>query len=85
LLGQYYFQRGMGIGPANPAQSIAYIRKALTCDSTNADIWYNMGGAYFSLQKYDSAAYAWNKTLQINPNNADAQRGLQALVSVKKN
>jgi tetratricopeptide (TPR) repeat protein len=47
-------------------------------DSTYAQIWYNIGGAYFTMQRYDSAKYAWLKTLEYKPDNEDAKRGLQA-------
>jgi cytochrome c-type biogenesis protein CcmH/NrfG len=60
------------------------MKKALMHDSTNANIWYNIGGAYFTIQQYDSARYAWLKTLQYQPDNADAKRGLSAITSVKQ-
>lgn len=86
LLSNLYFQKGMEMGQhGNAHEAIVYMKKALRHDSANANIWYNLGGAYFSVQNYDSAYYDWNKTLQINPDNADAKRGLQALSLVKKN
>jgi protein O-mannosyl-transferase len=48
-------------------------------DSTYAQIWYNIGGAYFTKQQYDSARYAWMKALQYKPGDEDAKRGLSAL------
>jgi hypothetical protein len=86
LLSQMYFQKGIAVGQSGHArEGIVYMKKALKHDSMNADIWYNLGGAYFTIQQYDSAKYAWLKTLQYKPDNADAQRGLQAINSVKKN
>jgi protein O-mannosyl-transferase len=85
LLTKYYFQKGIEIGQNNPVESIRYMRQALLHDSSNADIWYNIGGAYFTMREYDSAKYAWIKTLQYKPDNADAKSGLAALASVKKN
>jgi protein O-mannosyl-transferase len=86
LLSQMYFSKGIEIGKSgNPRLGVIYMRKALLHDSTNADIWYNIGGAYFTIQQYDSARYAWMKTLQYQPGNADAKRGLSAIASVKKN
>lgn len=86
LLSQMYFSKGIETGKnGNPALGIVYMKKALLHDSTNTDIWYNIGGAYFTLQKYDSAKYAWTKAIQYKPDNADAQRGLSALTPIKKN
>jgi protein O-mannosyl-transferase len=85
LLSKFYFQAGMSMGPTNPRGGIVYMKKALMHDSTNADIWYNLGGAYFTMRQYDAAGYAWMRTLQYKPDNADAKKGLSALASVKKN
>jgi len=80
LLSQYYFAQGINLGKSgNPKEGIIYMKKALFHDSTNSDIWYNIGGAYFTIQRYDSARYAWMKALQYKPDNEDAKRGLQAL------
>lgn len=80
LLSHYYFLNGMDYGKSGKYQlGVNYMRKALFDDSTNADIWYNIGGAYFTLHKYDSARYAWLKALQYKPDDVNAQRGLQAL------
>jgi protein O-mannosyl-transferase len=86
LLSKMYFSKGLELGKTgNPRLGVIYMRKALRHDSTNGDIWYNIGGAYFTMQQYDSAQYAWMKTLQYQPENADAKRGLSALSPVKKN
>ena len=80
LLSHYYYVDGMNLGKAGKLQEgVNYMRKALFPDSTNPDIWYNIGGAYFTLKKYDSARYAWLKTLRYQPDNANAKRGLSAL------
>ncbi len=80
LLSHMFFQKGLELGKTGqPQQAVIYMRKALLHDSTNANIWYNMGGAYFTIQRYDSAKYAWMKTLQYQPDNADAKRGLAAM------
>jgi protein O-mannosyl-transferase len=84
LLSQFYFNQGMDLGKSGkPHEGIALMNKALIYDSANSDIWYNIGGAYFTIQKYDSAKYAWLKALQYKPGNIDAQRGLQALQQSK--
>lgn len=84
LLSQFYFTKGLDIGKSGkPQDGIAYMKKALLWDADNSDIWYNIGGAYFTIQKYDSAKYAWTKAVQLKPDNEDAKRGLQALSQSK--
>lgn len=56
--------------------------KAIRLDPKNADLWYNLGGAYFDELKYDSAYYAWSKALQINPNHAPTKKAI-ATLSIK--
>jgi protein O-mannosyl-transferase len=85
LLSGFYFNQALEMGKnGNPQEGISYLEKALLHDSANSDIWYNLGGAYFTLKEYDSAKYAWTKALQYKPDNADAKRGLSALVPVEK-
>lgn len=43
-------------------------------DPSSAEAWYNLGGAYFNQRKYAKAKQAWERSLQINPNYADAKR-----------
>lgn len=85
LLSKYYLLQGLDFGKnGNPKAGIISMKKALLHDSTNADIWYNMGGAYFTIHLYDSARYAWLKALQYKPGDEDAKRGLQALQQQNK-
>ncbi len=85
LLSQFYFSKGLEFGKNGRAQEgIVYLKKALIQDTANfTNIWYNLGGAYYTIQQYDSARYAWNMALHYNANNTDAQRGLQALSQIK--
>ncbi len=50
----------------------------------NADIWDNLGGAYFTARMYDSARYAWGVTLKLNPRHPDALKGMNALEQLSK-
>ncbi|HXB10768.1 MAG TPA: glycosyltransferase family 39 protein [Bacteroidia bacterium] len=81
LLGQCYLSRGLitGKNSANIDAAIQIMRKGIPYDSTNANIWYNIGGAYFTIRKYDSARIYWTRTLQLKPDFKDAQRGMSAL------
>ncbi len=83
LLSQFYYNQGMDLGKSgNTQKGIHYLKNALLYDSANSDIWYNLGGAYFTVQRYDSARYAWLKAVQYKPDNEQAKRGLSALVQV---
>jgi len=69
--------------------SILYFYKAIDADATNHEAWYNLGGAYYTIARYDSAVYAWNKTLALKPDYENAIKGLEAaknnLLEKKKN
>ena len=43
------------------------------------EAWYNLGGAYFNTGRYPQAKYSWERALQLNPNYAEAKRGLQMI------
>jgi tetratricopeptide (TPR) repeat protein len=76
----YYYNKGIQKGAdKNFQESISCFLTALRYDSTNADIYYNLGGAYFTIQKLDSARYFFRETLKRNPQNAEADRGLKVI------
>lgn len=57
---------------------------SLRYDSVNADTWYNLGGAYFTIQRFDSARVCFTKALQLKPDYEEAARGLGALNAISK-
>ena len=80
ILATYYYQQGMQKGvQKNFRESVDDMLHAAQYDSLNTDILYNIGGAYFSMNQKDSAAWYWNKTLKINPAYQQAAQGLAAL------
>ena len=81
LLGMCYLNKGLLVGKNtnNLDAAIQVMRKGIEFDPNNPNIWYNIGGAYFTIKKYDSARIAWTRTLQLKPDFNDAQRGLNAL------
>ncbi len=79
LLGTTYYNEGMKIGNKNPKEAIRLLEKAIAIDSLNADYWYNLGGANFTVKDYEKARYAWMKTLQLKPDFSEAQQGMNAL------
>jgi len=55
--------------------------RALQLDSTNADYWYNYGGLLFTIRDLANAHSAFQRTLKLKPDYADAQKGLDAIKS----
>jgi tetratricopeptide (TPR) repeat protein len=85
LLGQSYLHKAMEIGKnGNLAAAIEEMKKGLPYAPTDASIYYNIGGAYFTIHQYDSARAEWTKALQLKPDYADAKRGLAALPPANK-
>ncbi|MFI5163645.1 MAG: tetratricopeptide repeat protein [Bacteroidia bacterium] len=71
----------------NVPLAVQLIARALKYDSTNAEIWYNYGGANFTYgnatnnAQYLNEAYrGWTRCLQLNPNHADARKGMEELM-----
>jgi protein O-mannosyl-transferase len=79
LLAAIYFDKGMTIGATNPKEAITYLEKAVEISPNNADYWYNLGGACFTVKEYAKARAAWTRCREINPNNVQAQQGLMAI------
>ena len=82
LLAKSYLNEAKAVGANNPSIAIREIKKGISEDSTIAELWYNLGGAYFSIHRYDSARNAWIRTLQLKPDTDIARstrNGLSAL------
>jgi len=80
LLGPSYMYKGIAMGKVgNMVGAVQEMKKGLAFTPNNPDIWYNIGGVYFTIHQYDSARMAWNKTLQLKPDYKDALRGMSAL------
>jgi tetratricopeptide (TPR) repeat protein len=63
-------------------EAIVEYKKGLAIDPTNADLWYNMGGAYFTNKQYPDALDCFKKALQLKPNNPNAQQGISAAMQM---
>lgn len=63
-------------------KAIDVFMKGIAIDSTNPDLWYNLGGAYYSNMQFREAVGAWQVSLQLKPDNAKAQQGMQAAMGM---
>ncbi len=52
--------------------SIIYYKKAIALDSTDIDVWFNLGIAYNNNRDYKGAAYCFGKYLKLHPEDTDA-------------
>ena len=64
------------------AEAITEYKKGLAIDPTNADLWYNMGGAYFTNKQYPEALECFQKAQKLKPENPQAQQGVSAAMQM---
>ncbi len=74
--GNYYLKKGDNVKFAEAMQ------KAVKLDPDNKLINYNLATAYFQLKKYDDAKKYYEKTIELDPNYADAYKGLAYIVLI---
>jgi len=79
VLAGIYYNKGMEKGGKAPMEAIKFLEEAVRMDQGNAEYWYNLGGAYYTVKDFEKARNAWNTTLQLNPNKVEAQQGLAAI------
>jgi protein O-mannosyl-transferase len=79
LLGLAYMNEALAIGQKDPAKAIVLLEKAVVCDPVNPDLWYNLGGASYTVQNYTRAREAWTQTLLLKPDYEQAKHGLAAI------
>lgn len=85
ILSNHYFTAGLKFGTdRNFKESISNMLRALHYDPMNIEILYNLGGAYFTIQKNDSAKYFFQKVLTKNPSYQKAKEGLSAIEMLQR-
>ena len=80
LLAKSFLNEGLQFaaqGKVNNA--LQELKLGIRSDNNNPEIWYNLGGAYYTLKQFDSARYCWNATLMLKPDYTQAKQGLSAL------
>lgn len=65
-------------------QSLSYYIKALNIEPNNPDIHYNIGTAFQAKNDMLRAERAYRKTLELNPNHAEAKAALGMVMENKK-
>lgn len=60
-------------------EAIAIMEQVSTFNPSDPEVWYNLGGAHYSVQNYTRAKESWTRCLQIKPDHAEAKRGMSAI------
>jgi tetratricopeptide (TPR) repeat protein len=79
LLAQTYYNKAMVIGAKQPSEAVQLLEKAIEIEPDNAEYWYNLGGASFTIKDFEKAKTAWKKTLELKPDYEQARQGLAAI------
>jgi tetratricopeptide (TPR) repeat protein len=78
-LGAAYDKQATALGSENTSEAIRLLEKAVKVDPENADLWYHLGEACFTMQELEKARTAWTKTLQLKPDYKEAEKALSTL------
>ncbi len=82
MLARSYLEKAKMLGgEGKPLDAIANMKLAITEDSKNPELWYNLGGAFYTIKQFDSARMAWTTAVQLKPDYTEAQNGLRALAA----
>ncbi|MBL7950901.1 MAG: tetratricopeptide repeat protein [Flavobacteriales bacterium] len=65
-------------------KGIGLLNQALHYDSLSVDAWYNLGGIHFTARHYAEARIAWERTLRLRPDHAQARAGTAALNALER-
>lgn len=83
VLANAYLNKGLNYGKEQRfTEAIAEMEKAREILPNNPEIWYNIGGAYYTIKDYQKAIDAWGKTLQLKPDHQQARQGYEALMKI---
>jgi tetratricopeptide (TPR) repeat protein len=80
VLSNVYIQQAFADAKANNVANAAYwFHRASKIYPGDQEIWYNLGGAAFSMKDYARAKFAFEQCLRLNPNHAQAKNGLASI------
>jgi glucose repression mediator protein len=60
------------------AEAIAMYKQALKFNPSSSATWYNIGGAYYTNDRFSEALDAFKEALRLDPNNVKAKEGVDA-------
>lgn len=78
LSGMYLNKAVVSANQKNYKDAFRFINKSVSYNPNSYDIWYNYAGMHYSVANYDSSAIGFTNALRLNPNSADAKKGLEA-------
>jgi protein O-mannosyl-transferase len=77
IYSQLVYKRALSEGQnKNFPLAIKLLEWSVKTSPENADYWSNLGGAYFTVNRFEDAKSAWEKALLIDPLNAEANKAL---------
>jgi tetratricopeptide (TPR) repeat protein len=83
--GSLFLGKGLEAARKNDLNTaVVMISKAVTLDQNNAELWANLGGAYFTMKDYPHAKIVWETALRLDPNHAEAARGYKVVLEILK-
>ena len=78
-------RKGFNYGKSGDVpKALVEILKAKDLDSTNAEVYYHLGGAYYTLQQFLEAQKAWAKALELKPDYKEARTGYDVVTQQLK-
>ena len=84
ILSSHYVKQAEKLVKENKlAEAIPMLEKALKYKRDDAEMWYNLGGIYFTLLNYQKAYEAWTECLKVKPDHTLAQQAISHL-QIKK-
>ena len=85
VLTEAYLRKGFNYGKSGDVpKALVEILKAKDVDSTNAEVYYHLGGAYYTLQQFLEAQKAWAKALELKPDYKEARTGYDVVTQQLK-
>ncbi|HTB52487.1 MAG TPA: hypothetical protein VK718_06920 [Ferruginibacter sp.] len=79
-IGSGYSNDAIAMVGTQPMKALEYFKKATEVAPKGIDFWNNLGYGYIYITKdYDSARYAFEKVLQLDPSNQKALAGIAML------